>query len=46
MASRVGVGVDRDSGALLVRTGAGQPLRAIDVGDVVRCEVEDPPGNV
>lgn len=37
----VAVGVDRESGALLVRTGAGQPLRAIAVGDVVRCGVED-----
>jgi BirA family biotin operon repressor/biotin-[acetyl-CoA-carboxylase] ligase len=36
-----GVGVDRESGSLLVRTGAGQPLSAITVGDVVRCAVED-----
>jgi BirA family biotin operon repressor/biotin-[acetyl-CoA-carboxylase] ligase len=36
-----GVGVDRDSGALLVRTGPGEPLRAIAVGDVVRCAVDD-----
>jgi BirA family biotin operon repressor/biotin-[acetyl-CoA-carboxylase] ligase len=35
------VGVDRDSGALLVRTGPGQPLSTIAVGDVVRCLVED-----
>lgn len=35
------VGVDREGGALLVRTGPGQPLRAIEVGDVVRCAVED-----
>ncbi len=35
------VGVDRESGALLVRTGPGQPLRAISVGDVVRCAVGD-----
>jgi BirA family biotin operon repressor/biotin-[acetyl-CoA-carboxylase] ligase len=37
----VAVGVDRDSGALLVRTGAGEPLSAIDVGDVLRCGVKD-----
>ena len=36
-----GVGVDRESGSLLVRTGPGQPLSAIAVGDVVRCAVED-----
>jgi len=36
-----GVGVDRESGALLVRTGPGEPLRAIAVGDVVRCAVDD-----
>lgn len=35
-----GVGVDRERGALLVRTGPGQPLQAIGVGDVVRCGVE------
>ena len=35
------VGVDRESGALLVRTGPGQPLRDISVGDVVRCAVDD-----
>jgi BirA family biotin operon repressor/biotin-[acetyl-CoA-carboxylase] ligase len=36
-----GVGVDRESGSLLVRTGPGQPLQAIAVGDVVRCLVDD-----
>lgn len=36
-----GVGVDRESGSLLVRTGPGQPLSAIAVGDVVRCAVDD-----
>jgi len=35
------VGVDHDSGSLLVRTGPGQPLRSISVGDVVRCSVSD-----
>ncbi len=35
------VGVDRESGALLVRTGPGQPLSTIAVGDVVRCTVDD-----
>jgi BirA family biotin operon repressor/biotin-[acetyl-CoA-carboxylase] ligase len=35
------VGVDRESGALLVRTGPGQPLSSIAVGDVVRCAVND-----
>jgi BirA family biotin operon repressor/biotin-[acetyl-CoA-carboxylase] ligase len=39
--SGTAVGVDRESGALLVRTGAGQPLQAIAVGDVVRCAVGD-----
>ena len=34
------VGVDGDSGALLVRTGPGQPLGAIAVGDVIRCAVD------
>jgi BirA family transcriptional regulator, biotin operon repressor / biotin---[acetyl-CoA-carboxylase] ligase len=34
-----GVGIDRESGALLVRTGPGQPLKAIAAGDVVRCSV-------
>ena len=33
--------VDREGGALLVRTGPGQPLSAIAVGDVVRCAVDD-----
>jgi BirA family biotin operon repressor/biotin-[acetyl-CoA-carboxylase] ligase len=36
-----GVGIDRETGALLVRTGPGQPLAAIAVGDVVRCMVDD-----
>lgn len=36
-----GVGVDRMTGSLLVRTGPGEPLVAIAVGDVVRCGVED-----
>jgi BirA family biotin operon repressor/biotin-[acetyl-CoA-carboxylase] ligase len=36
-----GVGIDRESGSLLVRTGPGQPLRAIAAGDVVRCSVGD-----
>ena len=35
------VGVDRESGALLVRTGPGQPLSAVAVGDVIRCGVDD-----
>lgn len=39
--SGTAVGVDRDSGALLVRTGPGQPLSAVAVGDVVRCVVDD-----
>lgn len=39
--SGTAVGVDRESGALLVRTGPGQPLQAIAVGDVVRCSVDD-----
>ena len=37
----VAVGVDRESGSLLVRTGPGRPLSAIAVGDVRRCTVED-----
>ena len=37
----VAVGTDRESGALLVRTGPGEPLSAIAVGDVLRCVVED-----
>ena len=36
-----GVGVDRESGSLHVRTGPGQHLSDIAVGDVVRCAVED-----
>jgi BirA family biotin operon repressor/biotin-[acetyl-CoA-carboxylase] ligase len=36
-----GVGVDREGGALLVRTGPGQPMSTIAVGDVVRCTVTD-----
>ena len=36
-----GVGVDRESGSLLVRTGPGQPLSTMAVGDVVRCAVDD-----
>ena len=39
--SGTGVGIDRETGALLVRTGPGQPLAAISVGDVVRCQVQD-----
>jgi len=39
--SGTAVGVDRDGGALLVRTGPGQPIATIAVGDVVRCSVED-----
>jgi len=39
--SGTAVGVDREGGALLVRTGPGQPLSAIAVGDVVRCAVDD-----
>ncbi len=39
--SGTGVGIDRETGALLVRTGPGQPLAAISVGDVVRCQVRD-----
>jgi BirA family biotin operon repressor/biotin-[acetyl-CoA-carboxylase] ligase len=35
------VGMDGESGSLLVRTGPGQPLRTIAVGDVVRCSVDD-----
>lgn len=40
------VGVDREDGSLLVRTGPGQPLRAIPVGDVVRCVVDDAAASV
>ena len=39
--SGTAVGVDRDGGALLVRTGPGEPLSAVAVGDVVRCVVAD-----
>lgn len=39
--SGVAVGVDLQAGSLLVRTGPGQPLIAVTVGDVVRCEVDD-----
>lgn len=39
--SGTGVGIDRETGSLLVRTGPGQPLRAIAAGDVVRCSVGD-----
>jgi BirA family biotin operon repressor/biotin-[acetyl-CoA-carboxylase] ligase len=41
-----GVGFDRESGALLVRTGPGQPLRTLAVGEVVRCTVDDASGAV
>lgn len=37
----VAVGVDRESGSLLVRTGSGEPLSTIAVGEVVRCGVEE-----
>lgn len=36
-----GVGMDRETGSLVVRTGPGQPLQAISVGDVTRCTVQD-----
>ncbi len=39
--SGTAVGVDCETGALLVRTGPGQPLSTIGVGDVVRCVVEE-----
>ena len=39
--SGTAVGVDREGGALLVRTGPGQPIATIAVGDVVRCSVDD-----
>jgi BirA family biotin operon repressor/biotin-[acetyl-CoA-carboxylase] ligase len=39
--SGTAVGVDREGGALLVRTGAGEPMSTIAVGDVVRCAVDD-----
>jgi BirA family biotin operon repressor/biotin-[acetyl-CoA-carboxylase] ligase len=35
------VGVDHDSGSLLVRIGPGIPLRTITHGDVVRCQTGD-----
>ena len=35
------VGVDREAGSLLVRTGPGQPLQSIAEGDVVCCAVDD-----
>lgn len=37
------VGVDPESGSLLVRIGPGIPLRSIAHGDVVRCHVDDAP---
>jgi BirA family transcriptional regulator, biotin operon repressor / biotin---[acetyl-CoA-carboxylase] ligase len=40
--SGTAVGVDRESGALLLRMGAGIPLRIISHGEVVRCHVSDP----
>jgi BirA family biotin operon repressor/biotin-[acetyl-CoA-carboxylase] ligase len=40
------VGVDREGGALLVRTGPGQPMQTIAVGDVVRCSVDDADASV
>lgn len=33
------VGVDHESGSLLVRTGPGMPLRIVSHGEVVRCQV-------
>ena len=39
--SGTAVGVDREGGALLVRTGPGQPMSTVAVGDVVRCTVDD-----
>lgn len=44
--SGTAVGVDRESGALLVRTGAGEPMSTIAVGDVVRCSVDDASSSV
>ncbi len=44
--SGTGVGIDLESGSLLVRTGAGRPLAAISVGDVVRCSVPDAAGQL
>ncbi len=40
--SGTAVGVDRESGALLLRVGAGIPLRIVSHGEVVRCQVNDP----
>lgn len=37
----VAVGIDRESGSLLVRTGPGRLISAIGVGEVVRCSVTD-----
>jgi BirA family transcriptional regulator, biotin operon repressor / biotin---[acetyl-CoA-carboxylase] ligase len=39
--SGTAVGVDSEGGALLVRTGPGQPISTIAVGDVVHCLVAD-----
>jgi len=39
--SGTAVGVDLERGALLVRTGPGQPMSTVAVGDVVRCVVAD-----
>jgi BirA family biotin operon repressor/biotin-[acetyl-CoA-carboxylase] ligase len=36
------VGVDHETGALLVRTGPGMPLRIVTHGEVVRCQVGGP----
>ncbi len=36
------VGVDHDSGALLLRTESDGPLRVISSGDVVRCHIDRP----
>jgi BirA family biotin operon repressor/biotin-[acetyl-CoA-carboxylase] ligase len=35
------VGVDRETGSLLVRTGAGQPLSVVGYGEVRRCRVNE-----
>jgi BirA family biotin operon repressor/biotin-[acetyl-CoA-carboxylase] ligase len=37
----IGVGIDRETGSLLVRTGPGRPLKAIAAGDVLRCSIRD-----
>lgn len=37
-----GVGVDHESGALLIRVGPGMPLRMVAHGEVVRCQVGGP----